>query len=180
MWCNDIPVGVAAEALSRNTVVGAGLQRTLSLPWLAPGVSPNLLTPVSLLACASFFCCLVARVLRKPRLQLTCSSWAGSCRVWAIRHDGEEKGERFDADEDEKKPVMPLPKDSLIKASGSAKEKAVSKPVSELDLSNSDRCGPSYRMLPKNVSAPPWCCYSVKAKPSKAVDMCIVSHVIRL
>ena len=31
------------------------------------------------------------------------------------------------------------------------KEKYMNKPISELDLSNCERCTPSYRLLPKNV-----------------------------
>ena len=31
------------------------------------------------------------------------------------------------------------------------KDKYLSKPISELDLSNCQRCTPSYRLLPKNV-----------------------------
>jgi paired amphipathic helix protein Sin3a len=34
----------------------------------------------------------------------------------------------------------------------SGKEKYLCKPISELDLSNCQRCTPSYRLLPKNVS----------------------------
>lgn len=34
----------------------------------------------------------------------------------------------------------------------SSKEKYIYKPVSELDLSNCQRCTPSYRLLPKHVS----------------------------
>lgn len=34
----------------------------------------------------------------------------------------------------------------------STKEKYLCKPISELDLSNCQRCTPSYRLLPKNVS----------------------------
>lgn len=32
------------------------------------------------------------------------------------------------------------------------KDKYMAKPISELDLSNCQRCTPSYRLLPKNVS----------------------------
>lgn len=32
-----------------------------------------------------------------------------------------------------------------------SKDKYFSKPINELDLSNCDRCTPSYRLLPKNV-----------------------------
>ena len=32
-----------------------------------------------------------------------------------------------------------------------SKEKYLSKPINELDLSNCDQCTPSYRLLPKNV-----------------------------
>lgn len=32
-----------------------------------------------------------------------------------------------------------------------SKEKFLSKPINELDLSNCERCTPSYRLLPKNV-----------------------------
>jgi paired amphipathic helix protein Sin3a len=40
------------------------------------------------------------------------------------------------------------------KAASSNKEKYnLCKPISELDLSNSPKCTPSYRLLPKNVSA---------------------------
>lgn len=33
-----------------------------------------------------------------------------------------------------------------------SKEKFLSKSIQDLDLSNSDRCSPSYRLLPENVS----------------------------
>lgn len=40
------------------------------------------------------------------------------------------------------------------KTAPSSKEKYnLCKPISELDLSNSPKCTPSYRLLPKNVSA---------------------------
>jgi paired amphipathic helix protein Sin3a len=32
-----------------------------------------------------------------------------------------------------------------------SKDKYMSKPINELDLSNCERCSPSYRLLPKNV-----------------------------
>lgn len=32
-----------------------------------------------------------------------------------------------------------------------SKDKYLSKPINELDLSNCERCTPSYRLLPKNV-----------------------------
>lgn len=32
-----------------------------------------------------------------------------------------------------------------------SKDKYISKPINELDLSNCERCTPSYRLLPKNV-----------------------------
>lgn len=34
----------------------------------------------------------------------------------------------------------------------SSKDKYMAKPIQELDLSNCERCTPSYRLLPKNVS----------------------------
>lgn len=34
----------------------------------------------------------------------------------------------------------------------SSKDKYIAKPIQELDLSNCERCTPSYRLLPKNVS----------------------------
>ena len=33
----------------------------------------------------------------------------------------------------------------------SSKDKYLAKPINELDLSNCERCTPSYRLLPKNV-----------------------------
>ncbi|KAJ3692453.1 hypothetical protein LUZ60_012803 [Juncus effusus] len=45
---------------------------------------------------------------------------------------------------------------STHKASGSSKEKYnLCKPISELDFSNSPRCTPSYRLLPKSYPMPP-------------------------
>ena len=37
----------------------------------------------------------------------------------------------------------------------SAREKFLSRPISELDLSACERCGPSYRLLPKNFPKAP-------------------------
>lgn len=42
----------------------------------------------------------------------------------------------------------PIHKPSLVLS----KEKYLAKPISELDLSNCERCTPSYRLLPKSVS----------------------------
>lgn len=36
----------------------------------------------------------------------------------------------------------------------SSKDKYLAKPIQELDLSNCERCTPSYRLLPKNVRIP--------------------------
>ncbi|KQK08163.1 hypothetical protein BRADI_2g40052v3 [Brachypodium distachyon] len=43
-------------------------------------------------------------------------------------------------------------------AAFSSKEKYLCKPISELDLSNCQRCTPSYRLLPKNYPMPPASC----------------------
>ena len=50
-----------------------------------------------------------------------------------------------------KRPVEKLtPKQLQLMKVVAEREKFVSKPISELDLSASERCGPSYRLLPKN------------------------------
>ena len=50
-----------------------------------------------------------------------------------------------------KRPVEKLtPKQLQLMKVVAEREKFVSKPISELDLSTSERCGPSYRLLPKN------------------------------
>jgi len=50
-----------------------------------------------------------------------------------------------------KRPVEKLtPKQLQMMKVVAEREKFVSKPISELDLSTSERCGPSYRLLPKN------------------------------
>lgn len=40
---------------------------------------------------------------------------------------------------------------NLRMSSNSNKDKYIGKPIQELDLSNCERCTPSYRLLPKNV-----------------------------
>ena len=55
-----------------------------------------------------------------------------------------------------KRPVEKLtPKDLQLMKVVTEREKFVSKPISELELSNCERCGPSYRLLPKNFPPAP-------------------------
>ena len=42
---------------------------------------------------------------------------------------------------------------NLRMSSNSNKDKYIGKPIQELDLSDCERCTPSYRLLPKNVGA---------------------------
>lgn len=51
------------------------------------------------------------------------------------------------------KPAAPLKDLHVARPSLPAKKDYTSRPISELDLSACDRCTPSYRLLPKNVSS---------------------------
>ncbi|XP_077217558.1 paired amphipathic helix protein Sin3-like 4 [Tasmannia lanceolata] len=75
----------------------------------------------------------------------------------AREKDGEAERERDKERERFDKNAPFVPKDSAgHKVSMfSNKEKYMNKPISELDLSNCERCTPSYRRLPKNYPTPP-------------------------
>jgi paired amphipathic helix protein Sin3a len=55
----------------------------------------------------------------------------------------------------EKQAAAPLKDIQVPRPSLPAKKDYHSRPISELDLSACERCTPSYRLLPKNVSGAP-------------------------
>ena len=61
----------------------------------------------------------------------------------------------FDPSMAKRPPEKLSPKDLQLMKVVAEREKFVSKPISELDLSMSERCGPSYRLLPKNFPPAP-------------------------
>lgn len=61
----------------------------------------------------------------------------------------------FDPSMAKKPPEKLSPKDLQLMKVVQEREKFVSKPISELDLSSCERCGPSYRLLPKNFPPAP-------------------------
>jgi paired amphipathic helix protein Sin3a len=61
----------------------------------------------------------------------------------------------FDPSMAKRPPEKLTPKDLQLMKVVAEREKFVSKPISELDLSTSEQCGPSYRLLPKNFPPAP-------------------------
>ena len=61
----------------------------------------------------------------------------------------------FDPSMAKRPPEKLSPKDLQLMKVVAEREKFVSKPISELDLSACERCGPSYRLLPKNFPPAP-------------------------
>lgn len=72
-------------------------------------------------------------------------------------HDKEDREKNKDHDIRERdrhdRGLASNPKDVLGQkmSSYASKEKYMAKPIQELDLSNCERCTPSYRLLPENV-----------------------------
>ena len=77
---------------------------------------------------------------RYPDLHTGFSDFLGRCELmdFDFSEGGKSKDGKLSMKEMQKMKVM------------SAREKFLSKPISELDLSACERCGPSYRLLPKN------------------------------
>ncbi|ERN01712.1 hypothetical protein AMTRI_Chr10g229680 [Amborella trichopoda] len=70
--------------------------------------------------------------------------------------DKDKDRERKERDRLEKNvPFVPRDVTSHKVSLNPSKDKYMNKPISELDLSNCDRCTPSYRLLPKNYPTPP-------------------------
>ena len=63
-----------------------------------------------------------------------------------------DKGDRGRDAEKEKERERQVSRDFPGHKTLQSREKYVSKPISELDLSSCEKCTPSYRLLPKNVS----------------------------
>lgn len=57
-----------------------------------------------------------------------------------------------DADKEKEREKKHLSRDVPGSKALQTREKYISKPISELDLSNCEKCTPSYRLLPKSVS----------------------------
>lgn len=61
-----------------------------------------------------------------------------------------------------------------------SKDKYFSKPINELDLSNCDRCTPSYRLLPKNVYSASLACLYFSLYWWNLFSLIVFLHVLYL
>lgn len=89
---------------------------------------------------------------------LTLTIWIeeqpGRIKIEDKERDKEHEREDRNRDRDkerEKERERVHPKEGPSQKPSIIKEKYLCKPISELDLSNCQRCTPSYRLLPKNV-----------------------------
>lgn len=88
--------------------------------------------------------------------------YQGQQTVKTVEKERDKEREGEDRERDREKERERLDKESALNYKEGATHKATTfsskekynlcKPISELDLSNCQRCTPSYRLLPKNVS----------------------------